>query len=564
MRTLKIAVLLLAGGCTGQIGGAMEGPDGPGAGSNRSTPGSTGANGSATVESPSPRILRQLTLSEYQRTVTDLLQLANPDTTAIPPDVTLDGFTTNAAGAFVTETHMDAYASVGAALASRVISEAYAKVVPCQTQDTACAGTFVDKFGLRAFRRPLTADEKTRYLGFFDQSLTGGDFKAGVEATISAMLISPFFLFRSELGADLGQGQFKLTSYETATALAYTYWGTMPDDNLFAAATAGTLASKLDIETQVRRLLSDPRGRSRIASFFYEWTESARAYVATKDMGTYPALFSAPGGQNGIVGAMRAEQDAFIANVVFDSSKKFSELFTANYTFANDELAAYYGLPSPGAGDKTTKVALAANSPRGGLLTMGMFLMGHGRTNQSSPTQRGHMIRANMLCADVPPPPPNVDPTVQPGTPGKTGRQQIEALTGSGVCVGCHSLMNPIGFGLEGFDSAAQVRTMDNGEAVDTTGVINGFTGADGSPLAFDGPRQLSSMVASHSTARGCFAANYYRYARGFTPAGDDLGAVDKLKNDFVGADLELPDLFVRVALQDSFVARRSVEALGQ
>src|SRR5262249_28003249 len=163
-----------------------------------------------------------------------------------------------------------------------------------------------------------------------------------------------------------------------------------------------------------------------------------------------------------------------------------------------------------------------------------MFLMGHGRTNQSSPTQRGHMIRANMLCSDVPPPPPNVDPTVQPGTPGKTGRQQIEALTGSGVCTSCHSLMNPIGFGLEGFDSAAQVKTTDNGEPVDTTGEIKGFTNADGSPIAFQGPKDLSSSVANHVAARGCFAANYHRYARGFTPIGDDLGAVNKLRQDFV------------------------------
>jgi hypothetical protein len=279
-------------------------------------------------------------------------------------------------------------------------------------------------------------------------------------------------------------------------------------------------------------------------------------------MGTYPALFSAPGGVNAIVGAMRSEQDAFIANVVFDSTKKFGELFTADYTFANDELATYYGIPKPGTGDKTVKVPLGASSARGGLLTMGMFLMGHGRTNQSSPTQRGHMIRANMFCSDVPPPPPNVDPTVQPGTPGKTGRQQIEALTGSGVCSSCHSLMNPIGFGLEGFDSAAQQRTTDNGEPVDTTGEVKGFSSASGAPLTFDGPRQLKDILATSEVTRQCLASNYYRYSRGFAPKGVDTGAVDKLSHDFVQNDLDLPDLFVRVALQDSFVMRRSAESL--
>jgi hypothetical protein len=505
-------------------------------------------------------MLRQLTLSEYQNTMADLLQITNPDTSAIPPDVTFNGFTTNAAGAFVTEAHMDAYSTVGAALASRAVTESFAKLVPCQTQDMACAGTFLDKFGLRAFRRPLTADEKTRYLTLFDPSLTGGDFKEGVELAISSMLISPFFLFRSELGTSTGPG-YTLTPYEIATALSYTYWGTTPDDTLLSAAQSGALANHGDIESQARRLIADPRGRGKIASFFYEWMESARAYVATKDMGTYPALFQATGGADAIVGAMRQEEDAFVTNVVFDSTKKFSELLTANYTFANDELAGYYGLPAPGSGTKTTKVQIPAGSPRGGLLTMGMFLMGHARTNQSSPTQRGHTIRANMLCSDVSPPPPNVDPTVQPGTPGKTGREQIQALTGSGVCVTCHSLMNPIGFGLENFDGAAQFRTMDGGETVDATGEIRGFTSASGADLTFDGARQLASILADHVDAKGCFAANYFRYARGFTPKDGDLGAVNKLKQEFVQTDLELPDLFVHVALQDSFISRRSVEA---
>jgi len=290
--------------------------------------------------------------------------------------------------------------------------------------------------------------------------------------------------------------------------------------------------------------------------------ESPRAYVATKDMGTYPSLFSAPGGMSAIVNSMRAEEDAFISHAVFESTKKFEELFTADYTFVNDRLASFYGLRPPGTGETAVKVSLAPGASRGGLLTLGMFLLGHARTNQSSPTQRGHMIRANLLCSDVPPPPPNVDPTVQPGTPGKTGREQIEALTSSGVCASCHSLMNPIGFGLEGFDGAAQQRTMDNGEPVDATGVINGFTSASGAPLRFNGAKELSAILAASDAARRCFVANYYRYTRGFAPKGVDLGAVNELEQAYVRGDLDLPDLFVRVSLQDSFTLRRSAEVV--
>jgi hypothetical protein len=338
----------------------------------------------------------------------------------------------------------------------------------------------------------------------------------------------------------------------------------MPDDTLFASAASGALANKMEIDAQVRRLLLDPRGRSHIATFFAEWTEASRAYVATKDLATYPTLFKDAAAETAIVDAMRAEQDAFVTNVVFDSTKKYSELFTANYTFVNDRLATFYGLPIPGTGEKTTKVALKAGSPRGGLLGLGMFLYGHARTNQSSPVQRGHMIRANILCTDVPPPPVGVDATVKPGTPGKTGRAQIEFLTNSGSCPSCHGLMNPIGFALEGFGGAAEERTTDNGDPVDTSGEMKGFTNAAGATITFNGARELSNVLATNDQAKACLASNYFRYTRGFLPSGVDVVAVEKLGQNYATRDLDIPELFVGVALQDSFMTRRSVEVLNQ
>jgi hypothetical protein len=570
-----VAALVVAG-CTGQISGlGSSGPGGPtpSGAAGGSGVSSTGAGGSATagapapgVEGPSPRLLRQLNLAEYRATVTDLLHLTNVDVSAIPPDVAVDGFTTNVTGLFVSDASMDAYNTTGAALANRAVAESYATLVPCTTQDATCQGAFVDAFGTKAFRRPLAADERTRYLALFDPSLTGGDFKTGVGLVVRAMLVSPYFLFRSELGADAAMtGTFALTPYEIATSLAYTYWGTMPDDALFAAAKSGALAStnKAAIETQARRLLADPRGRARVASFFYEWMESARAYVATKDAGKYPAFAKANGTSNAIVSAMRDEEDAFIGNVVFDSTKKWGELFTADYTFANDALAGYYGLPLPGSATPQ-KVMIPAGDQRGGLLTLGMFLVGHGRTDQSSPTQRGHMIRASMLCSDVPPPPPDVNTNVTMAPAGQTGRDQIQALTGSGVCNGCHSLMNPIGFGLERFDSTGAERTLDNGQPVDATGVINGFTSKTGAALTFDGARQLAAILADSDDARRCFAGNYHRYARGFAAKGVDLPAVTNLQQAFLTQNLDLPELFVQVALQDSFVLRRTADVVAR
>src|SRR4051812_33253567 len=230
MRGLSLAVVAfgaLALGCTGQISrgsgpgnsgtagpGVTTGGAGSGAGPGPGTTGGGGTSGLGTVppvEGPSPRLLRQLTNSEYHATVADLLGLSAPDTTAIPPDVSIAGFTTNVTGAFVTEAHLDAYSSVSTALVTRALAESRAKIIPCATKDTACAGAFLDSFGKRAFRRPLTADEKTRYLKLFDATLTGGDFDTGLALALRALLVSPNFLFRSELGRDMGGGRFVLT-----------------------------------------------------------------------------------------------------------------------------------------------------------------------------------------------------------------------------------------------------------------------------------------------------------------------------------------------------------------
>jgi hypothetical protein len=572
---------LLSLGCTGSIGDGVSAPDASGAppagprgggpstsGGDSSGPATSGLAGPNTPaagcagETPSPRLLRQLSRGEYASTVADLFGLTNPDISAIPPDNAVRGFTNNVAAAFVSENHLDAYTSVAGQLASRAVAQSLATLVPCATQDTSCANDFVARFGQRAFRRPLSSEEKARYVRLFDASLTGGDFKVGVELTIKSMLISPHFLFRSELGTDVGGGRFVLSPYEIASALSYTYLGSMPDEPLLTAAANGALAKKAEIETQARRLLQSTRGRERVARFFYEWTEVPRAYVATKEATAFPKLFSDPGGIDGMRDAMRAEQDAFVTNVVFDGSKQFPELFTANYSFVNDRLAAFYGLPAPNAGAGVKKVMFPANSQRGGILTMGMFLFGHARTTASSPTQRGHMVRESLLCENIPPPPPNVDADVGPGTPGKTSRQQILNLTATAECTACHRLMDPIGFGLEGFDAIGAQRTHDNGELVDATGEIVGMTKEGGAPATFDGARELSAILGSSATARGCFAVNYYRFARGFEPAGVDSCAVERLRDGFVKEGLSIPDLFLRVALQDSFVTRRSAEVL--
>src|SRR5260221_4390487 len=179
MRKGLLVAALAALGCTGEVSGPPGNTttDGTGltpggGGTSTTTPQNVAAD--CTDESPSPRILRQLTRSEYGQTVADLLSLTNPDITSIPPDTQMRGFTNNVAVSFVDDQHLDAYASVGEALAAQAVMTSYAKVVPCATEDNTCAASFIDSFGQRAFRRPLSDPEKARYLALFDPAVTGG------------------------------------------------------------------------------------------------------------------------------------------------------------------------------------------------------------------------------------------------------------------------------------------------------------------------------------------------------------------------------------------------------
>jgi hypothetical protein len=173
------------------------------------------------------------------------------------------------------------------------------------------------------------------------------------------------------------------------------------------------------------------------------------------------------------------------------------------------------------------------------------------------------VVREGILCDDVPPPPPGVDPTIPAGTPGKTARARITYVTSaSNVCQACHSQMDPIGFGLENIDSTGEFRTVDSGEAVDATGSISGLTNASGGAATFNGSRELSALIAGSAQAKACMATNYFRYGRGFDAKGGDTCAVNRLKQQMTKGEIDLPTFFVQLALQDSFITRRSAEVV--
>jgi hypothetical protein len=500
-------------------------------------------------EAPGPRLLRLLTPHEYQLTLQSLLFNAQIDVSSLPLPPRVRGYDNNASASVVTSRHLDEYLDTTDVLIDKALQEQRSNLVPCQASDPSCAQQFVTKFGLRAFRRPLTDEEVARYGGLFSADLTDGDFAAGLKLAISSMLISPNFLYRSEVG-EARDGAYRLTQYEVASALSYLYWGTMPDQALFDAAASDQLSTQAQLEAQARRMLGDAKAQEQLAAFALQWLGSDGVLSAFKDATIYPAF------SDSLREAMVEEQKRFINDLTFASSGTFEQLFRADYVFANAELARFYGLRG---GDDFAKVPATAASKRGGLLGLGAVLAAQAHSNESSPVKRGKFVRDRLLCQDLPPPPANLDTTPPGLDPALTTRARFAKHTADPACSSCHRYIDGVGFGFEGFDGIGAQRATENNLPVDESGTMVGLESlSDKTSLPFRGIRELSEMLADSKTAQSCFALQYYRFARGYQESADDACSLSKLQRKFQDSNLTLKELLVNLALLDSFSKRRA------
>ena len=424
------AVDLDAGSGTDSDSLGGEGGEGDGSDSDGETPELSCEDGT-----PGPRALRLLTRAEFAKTVSDLLGVPEPDTSNLPVEPSVEGYDNNAAASFVTARHVEAYMDIAQLAAAEAVDTDAAALAGCMPEDPACARAFVETFGARALRCPLDDAEVEHYLALFGSEAADGDFYEGMRMTIEAMMLSPGFLYRSEMGVSVGAGLYRLTPWETASLLSYTYTGSMPDPELMAAAADGALADPAVVAAQAQRLLDSPRGRERVTAFASQWLGTTALLSANKDAQVYPNF------TDDVRLAMIEEEKRFIEHVIFDSEQTVEELFTADYTFANDALATFYGLPAPGSGE-LVRVDLGG-STRGGLLTQGGFLAAHAHANESSPVSRGVTVRERIMCQPLASPPPNLDTTPPALDPNATTRERFAAHTADPACSGCHNFMAP-------------------------------------------------------------------------------------------------------------------------
>ncbi|MEZ4293329.1 MAG: DUF1592 domain-containing protein, partial [Polyangiaceae bacterium] len=436
----------------------------------------------------------RLSHSQWENTVVDLFHLDSPTglSSSFTPDP-LGGkaFDNNESALQVTPGLWADYQRAAEEVALLVTSDPdlLSRIAPASLPSDPAAKkkAFLESFGKRAFRRPLTPAEVSAFTALFDEAQTldeGQDpFIAGVRLAVEAFLQSPHFVYRPELGElPRFDGTVPLTDYEVATRLSYALWGSMPDDLLFDAADKGELSSLSGIEAEARRLLASERARETLVAF-HDQLYDAEQYVAIdKSLTAYPDFDPAIGGD------MRKELSLFVDHVLFAEQGGLSDLLTSRTTFVNARLAAVYGIDDTGLDNDTFVQVELPEAERSGLLTRAGFLAWKGTKSQPDTILRGVFINRRILCQELGDP-PDAAMGAKLGDE-QTNREKVTALTGKGTCgETCHgSFINPAGFAFEHYGALGEYRTEDNGFPIDASDTFP----FEGGAQSYDGAVQFS------------------------------------------------------------------------
>lgn len=484
-------------------------------------------------------VLRRLTHSQYNNTVRDLLRETTAPARQFPPEDFVNGFKNQYQALAVSPLQAEAYAAAAERLAVNAFRRGDSRgLIPCKAAGPDCRVKFIETFGRMAFRRPLEKEEVARYDALFRVER---DLLKGAQAVIETMLQSPHFLYWLDQTPNV-----KWKPYATAARLSYFLWDTMPDDALLDSAARGELNLPESLERVIRRMLGDPKARQGLDEFVSQWLRFDRALSAARE----PRLF--PFFNRELALAMTEETRRFVADVVWND-KNFMEVFTAGYSFINSDLAAIYKVAAPAR--HFDRVEFPPEAERAGVLGQALFLTLTSKPEDTAPTGRGLFVREQFLCQQVPSPPPGVDTNLPPVAESKpmTNRERLAAHTTNQLCAGCHSLIDPIGFGFEKFDaigmrrekakllfSAAKPKEVEVELELDTTGSIAGIPDSQ-----FTSPRQLGELLARTRQCQECVVKQVFRYMAGRWDTPADRPLLNRAIEDFRRSKFRFREMLV-------------------
>jgi mono/diheme cytochrome c family protein len=414
----------------------------------------------------------------------------------------------------------------------------------------ACVRSILSALAQRAYRRSVSEAEVTQLTRFVDQARADGQsVEQGLALALQAVLVSPHFLFhveRDDFPAAAGRVH-RLSEVELASRLSYFLWSSMPDDELLNAALRGQLATNAGLDRQVRRMLRDPKALALAENFAGQWLETRNLASIKPDPDKFPDW------NPELRDALGRETQLFFAWIL-QNNRPISDFIDARYTFLNDKLASYYGIPGV-RGPEFRRVALSTRE-RGGVLSQGSVLAVSSYPTRTSVVLRGKYVLQNILGAPPPPPPADVPALDERAASSSASlRQQMEAHRSNAVCASCHARMDPLGFGLESFDAIGRWRTQDGGQPVDASGVLP-------SGEAFQGPAELRVLLKRRlpDFAR-CLTEKMLTYALGRGLRAQDRPTVRALSDQLAASGYAFQTLIYGVVHSLPFRSRRVEDA---
>jgi hypothetical protein len=429
-------------------------------------------------------------------------------------------------------------------------SESRKRIFVCYPRETAdeaaCASEILSNIASRAFRRPVTDEDMQQLMAFYERSRMQGDFETGIRDALSAVLVSPHFIYRAESGL-LAEDSQPVDDFELATRLSFFLWSSLPDEELLTLANEGRLNQPEVLRAQVSRMLADARAENMVQDFTAMWLNLAKLDEISPNRG----IFRHASGRLDPRPMLKQELNLFIDSIL-RSDQPVTRLLDADYTFLNERLAVHYGMDNI-KGSAFRKVQLE-DPTRYGLLGKGAVLMLTANPNRTAPVLRGAWILERILGTPAAEPPPNVEafPENAAGQPAKTVRERLEQHAANPSCYGCHGVMDPLGLALENFDTVGQFRTFDPDTltTIDSSGVL-----PDGTPI--NGPADLQkALVARGDMFVQALTENLLTFALGREVSHHDMPTVRKIVRNAQAEDNRFESIVYNVVTSDVFLMR--------
>ena len=511
---------------------------------------STGPTQGATPAAAAPIkvALRRITESQYRHTIADVFGPDIKINARFEPEKRVDRLLSiGSAQLSLTSSGFEQYFALATSISDQVLADKQRTVsVSCtpadpKQADERCARLFIESYGERLFRRPLTEVEiRARLLTASLGTKQSNDFYVGLKLALTSMLVAPEFLFRVETAEPdpMSPGQYRLDAYTKAARLSFLLWDSAPDQELLAAARSGAIHSQDELKQQITRLISSPRFENGARAFFTDMLQLDGFENLVKDPTIYPKFSQA------VADSAKEQTLKTIIELLIHKKADYRDLFTSNETFLNRPLASVYRVPFASTGD-WTPYTFSDLSERSGILTDVAFLSLFAHPGSSSPTRRGIKLNEIFNCLETPDPPADVDfSSVQASDKGTVRDRLLTHMANPG-CAVCHVQNDPMGLALEHFDGLGQLRTTENGKRIDDTAELNG--------VKIEGARGLGRLLRSSPRIPDCLVRNVFSYAAGRKADLQDGDFLLEQKRAFASHRYRFPDLMFQITLSPHF-----------